>query len=332
MENTRASILIVDDEPINLDIICAHLEDDNYELLRAENGQQAWSMLEAEPIRFDTIILDRMMPGMDGWTVLRKLKADNNLKDIPVVMISMVGDKAMSYSLGAVESLQKPVDRGRLSALVKKYALSGQKTALVVEDDPAARETMVRTLQGDGWEVDEAENGKIALEKTEREEFKLILLDLMMPVMDGLEATRRLRDREATTGQRTTIVAMTAGAMRSDQERCADAGMDDYLAKPFNPRELLARVRAVLRRTQQAQEVSDQVPSRVVFGAFALDLASHRLTRGADTVPLTSGEFDLLSILVTHPNKVLDRDRILDLLTGAERSPFDRSIDVPQNG
>ena len=87
-------------------------------------------------------------------------------------------------------------------------------------------------------------------------------------------------------------------------------------------------MRAVLRRTNQIGQGDGQLLSKVQFGAFALDLASHRLTKGQDTVPLTSGEFDLLSILVTHPNKVLDRDRILDLLTGAERSPFDRSIDV----
>ena len=170
------------------------------------------------------------MPGMDGWTVLRRLKADNTLKDIPVVMISMVGDKAMSYSLGAVESLQKPVDRGKLSGLVKKYASSGQKTALVVEDDPAARETMVRTLQGDGWEVDEAENGKIALEKTEQHEFELILLDLMMPVMDGFEFLERLRSSDYPSAN-TPIIIVTAMELNTEDRKRLQTSVSDVVQK-----------------------------------------------------------------------------------------------------
>jgi DNA-binding response OmpR family regulator len=106
-----------------------------------------------------------------------------------------------------------------------------------------------------------------------------------------------------------------------------EIGADDYIGKPFNPRELLARIRAVLRRVQTQGEdlVDDGV---IAFGIFELDLNAHRLAKSGVAVSLTSGEFDLLAILVRHPNRVLDRDRILDLLTGAERSPFDRSIDV----
>lgn len=108
-----------------------------------------------------------------------------------------------------------------------------------------------------------------------------------------------------------------------------EVGADDYLSKPFNPRELLARIRAVLRRSAASAEQEAPADDPCYrFGRFELDMASHQLSREGENVPLTSGEFDLLAILVQHPNKVLDRDRILDLLTGAERSPFDRSIDV----
>ena len=105
-----------------------------------------------------------------------------------------------------------------------------------------------------------------------------------------------------------------------------EVGADDYVSKPFNPRELLARVRAVLRRSQKDSPAPDT--NRVAFNEFVLDLSSHQLSANGEQVSLTSGEFDLLEILVSNPNKVLNRDRILDLLTGAERSPFDRSIDV----
>jgi two-component system phosphate regulon response regulator OmpR len=151
----------------------------------------------------------------------------------------------------------------------------------------------------------------------------LLILDLMLPGEHGLSIAQRLK-------KHSNLPIIIVSAQGDDVDRIVglEVGADDYLAKPFNPRELLARVRAVLRRTNQIGQGDGQLLSKVQFGAFALDLASHRLTKGQDTVPLTSGEFDLLSILVTHPNKVLDRDRILDLLTGAERSPFDRSIDV----
>jgi len=150
----------------------------------------------------------------------------------------------------------------------------------------------------------------------------LIVLDLMLPGEHGLSIAQRLK-------QHSELPIIIVSAQGEDVDRIVglEVGADDYLSKPFNPRELLARVRAVLRRTRKQGE-TDVPMEQVVFGPFSLDLNSHRLVRGSDPVPLTSGEFDLLAILVAHPNKVMHRDRILDLLTGAERSPFDRSIDV----
>ena len=150
----------------------------------------------------------------------------------------------------------------------------------------------------------------------------LLILDLMLPGEHGLAIAQRLKKHSQLP-----IIIVSAQGEDVDRIVGLEVGADDYLAKPFNPRELLARVRAVLRRTQ-ASPGPEPVAGVVEFGAFALDPGAHRLTKNGETVSLTSGEFDLLAILVAHPNKVLDRDRILDLLTGAERSPFDRSIDV----
>jgi DNA-binding response OmpR family regulator len=123
------------------------------------------------------------------------------------------------------------------------------------------------------------------------------------------------------------IVIVSAQGDDIDRIVGLEVGADDYLPKPFNPRELLARIRAVLRRSGNTAG-AEAANGKVAFGEFELDVSAHRLTRNGEPVSLTSGEFDLLAILVSNPNKVLDRDRILDLLTGAERSPFDRSIDV----
>jgi DNA-binding response OmpR family regulator len=152
--------------------------------------------------------------------------------------------------------------------------------------------------------------------------FDLIILDLMLPGEDGLSIAKRLK-----SALNVPIIIVSAQGEDVDRIVGLEIGADDYIAKPFNPRELLARIRAVLRRAQNRPATPE--PETVVhFGPFALDLSAHRLAHDGKTVPLTSGEFDLLVILVAHPNKVLDRDRLLDMLTGAERSPFDRSIDV----
>jgi DNA-binding response OmpR family regulator len=200
-----------------------------------------------------------------------------------------------------------------------------QETAnlLVVDDDAELRELTQAYFEQQGFDVACVESGEAMDEYLSDNQVDLLILDLMLPGEHGLSIAQRLK-------KHSNLPIIIVSAQGDDVDRIVglEVGADDYLAKPFNPRELLARVRAVLRRSNQMGQGDGHLPSKVQFGAFALDLASHRLTKGSDTVPLTSGEFDLLSILVTHPNKVLDRDRILDLLTGAERSPFDRSIDV----
>lgn len=193
---------------------------------------------------------------------------------------------------------------------------------LVVDDDPELRELITAYLSKQGYEIVAVGDGRAMDHAFQAGGVDLVILDLMLPGEDGLDIAKRLKQ---TTD--VPIIIVSAQGEEIDRIVGLEVGADDYIGKPFNPRELLARVRAVLRRVRGSGTVGPL--ARVVeFGDFRLDLNAHLLTRDGTTVPLTSGEFDLLGILVRHPNQVLDRDRILDLLTGAERSPFDRSIDV----
>ena len=193
---------------------------------------------------------------------------------------------------------------------------------LVVDDDPEIRELTEAYLCQQGFEVACVDSGEAMDAYLKEHSVDLIILDLMLPGEHGLSIARRLKNDGDVP-----IVIVSAQGDDIDRIVGLEVGADDYLAKPFNPRELLARIRAVLRRAR-ASNSEDSPQTKMVFGRFELDMSSHQLVKDGTVLPLTSGEFDLLAILIEHPNKVLDRDRILDLLTGAERSPFDRSIDV----
>ena len=194
---------------------------------------------------------------------------------------------------------------------------------LVVDDDPELRELTQAYLEQQGFSVDCVESGEAMDAFLEGNDVDLLILDLMLPGEHGLSIAQRLKKHSEMP-----IIIVSAQGEDVDRIVGLEVGADDYLAKPFNPRELLARVRAVLRRSQRGSGAEASPSDKIEFGKFVLDIGAHRLTENGNNVSLTSGEFDLLVILVSQPNKVLDRDRILDLLTGAERSPFDRSIDV----
>ena len=196
-------------------------------------------------------------------------------------------------------------------------------TLLVVDDDAELRDLTAEYLGQQGYKVVTAKDAIAMDARLEENTYDLVVLDLMLPGEDGLSIAKRLKASTALP-----IIMVSAQGEDIDRIVGLEIGADDYLAKPFNPRELLARVRAVLRRG--SAQADSEAPAATVFefGECRLDVRSHQFTRAGEVVPLTSGEFDLLSILVAHPNQVLNRDRILDLLTGAERSPFDRSIDV----
>ena len=198
-----------------------------------------------------------------------------------------------------------------------KLPINRQKL-LLVDDDPELQELIAAFLEKQGYDVVAVGDGRAMDHALSHEDVDLLILDLMLPGEDGLSIARRLK-----RNTNTPIIIVSAQGEDVDRIVGLEVGADDYMAKPFNPRELLARVRAVLRRATNAS--STEVAE---FGDFRVDLNARQLTKAGRAVPLTSGEFDLLDIFVRYPNRVLDRDRLLDLLTGAERSPFDRSIDV----
>jgi len=194
---------------------------------------------------------------------------------------------------------------------------------LVVDDDPELRELTQAYLVKNGFIVNTVESSVGMDEFLATNDVDLLILDLMLPGEHGLAIAKRLKKKKDLP-----IIIVSAQGEDIDRIVGLEIGADDYLAKPFNPRELLARIRAVLRRSNGKIEEKEPESSRLVFNDFELDLNAHSLSRGGEKVSLTSGEFDLLALLAANPNRVLHRDTILDRLTGAERSPFDRSIDV----
>jgi two-component system, OmpR family, phosphate regulon response regulator OmpR len=197
---------------------------------------------------------------------------------------------------------------------------------LVVDDDARIRDLLRRYLSQEGFEVIVAEDGKALSRTMMRDPIDLIILDLMMPGEDGLSICRRLR----AAGDRTPIIMLTAKGEDVDRIVGLEVGADDYLGKPFNPRELLARVHAVLRR-RPAHE-SPGAPSaeseNVTFGPFDFDLGQRTLKKNGEEMPLTTGEFAMLKALVRHPRQPLSREKLAQLARGREFEPFDRSLDV----
>lgn len=197
---------------------------------------------------------------------------------------------------------------------------------LIVDDDARIRDLLRRYLAQEGFEVLLAEDAKAMARVLAREAVDLIVLDLMLPGEDGLSVCRRLR----AANDHTPLIMLTAKGEDVDRIVGLEVGADDYLAKPFNPRELLARIHAVLRRRPAREEpgAPAREPELVAFGPFEFDVAARRLLRDGQPVPLTTGEFSMLKALVRHPRQPMSRDKLAQLARGREFEPFDRSLDV----
>jgi len=193
---------------------------------------------------------------------------------------------------------------------------------LVVDDDPAIREMLADYLGDHGYDVAQAASGEAMRAEMERVHPAVVLLDIGLPGEDGLTLARFLRERYEVG-----IIMVTGASDVVDRVAGLEVGADDYIAKPFDPRELRARLKSVLRRIEKKD--APKPHARVSIGSCSLDLKSRTLSdaRGRD-VPITSMEFDLLKTLLEHPNQVLTRDQLLSLTRNREWEPFDRSIDI----
>ncbi|HSO44383.1 MAG TPA: two-component system response regulator OmpR [Rhodoferax sp.] len=197
---------------------------------------------------------------------------------------------------------------------------------LVVDDDARIRELLRRYLTQEGFEVLQAEDGKGLTRVLQREPVDLIVLDLMMPGEDGLSVCRRLRG----ANDRTPIIMLTAKGEDIDRIVGLEVGADDYLGKPFNPRELLARIHAVLRRRPpvEAPGAPSADNETITFGPFSFDLGARILRKDSEELSLTTGEFAMLKALVRHPRQPLSREKLAQLARGRDFEPYDRSLDV----
>jgi CheY-like chemotaxis protein len=237
-------VLVIDDDLDARDLLVRGLAKDGFEVHVASTGEEGLRMaMELKP---DVISLDVLMPGMDGWTVLRALKSTPETANIPVIMVSMLDNKDMGYALGASDYLLKPFDRERLVAVLRKYRCATPPCpVLVVEDDPAAREVLRRTLQNDGWIVWEAANGRLALESVGKNTPDLILLDLMMPEMDGFDFVSELRKMDA--GRNIPVVVVTAKDLTSEDRHRLEGQVRRIFQKGgFSREELMREIKFLL--------------------------------------------------------------------------------------
>jgi len=213
----------------------------------------------ARELRPDMITLDVMMPNMDGWAVLTSLKSDPELSTIPVIMLTIVSDKSMGYALGASEYLTKPIDRDKLVEILRKYQCEKAICEiLVVEDDDAIREMISRTLEKEGWAVDGAQNGRVALERLGVAVPGLILLDLMMPEMDGFAFVEELRKNP--NWRNIPVVVVTAMDLGEKERKLLNGQVEGILQKgAYSQEDLFSEVRTLVASCLKKAPRKEQV-------------------------------------------------------------------------
>jgi len=268
MTTNSGTVLVVDDDSFNRILLTTNLEEEGYTVEAAENGRQGLEVLRAQPI--DLVLLDLLMPEMDGFEVLKWMKAESTLQHIPVIVIS--GEEDMEsvircIEMGAMDYLPKPFDPVLLRTRVKNALLAtkrlhdqGQElsgTVLVVDDDTFNRTLLSTSLEEEGYSVEMAENGRQAIEMLHEQPFDAVLLDLLMPEMDGFQVLKLMKADSRL--QHIPVIVVSGEEDMESVVRCIEMGAEDYLPKPFDPVLLRARIGACLEKKRlRDQEIKQQ--------------------------------------------------------------------------
>jgi PAS domain S-box-containing protein len=237
-------VLVIDDDPAARDLVRRLLQREGFDVREASGGEEG--LQRAREVRPDAITLDVLMPKMDGWSVLSALKSDTDLAHIPVVMLSILDEQTVGYALGASEYLTKPIERDRLASVLSKYRRAPEaRGALVVEDNEAVRGLLRRILEQEGWVVREAEHGRAALTAMEAAQPDLVLLDLMMPEMDGFEFLETMRANDGWGA--VPVVVITAKDLTDEERARLNGGVARIVEKArLDADHLLRDLRAVI--------------------------------------------------------------------------------------
>ena len=253
-------VLVIDDDAAVRDLMRRSLQREGFAVVTAASGIEG--LQRARDVRPVAITLDVMMPGMDGWSVLQVLKADPELAEIPVVLVTMVDDRSRGYALGAVDFLTKPVDRERLlRALNTCRSERAQGPILLIEDDAPTRQMMRRILEREDWEVAEAENGRVGLERVAAQRPQLILLDLMMPEMDGFEFVEEMQKNPEWRS--IPVVVVTGKDLSAEERGRLNGGVGEVLQKgAYKSDDLLDQVDALVRASVRPEKENTQEGAR----------------------------------------------------------------------
>ena len=243
----KGKILIIDDDINFLDLIDRRLSKEGYLVFTANNGKSGLN--KANKLVPDIIILDIVMPDMDGWTVYKKLKTTPLLSQIPVIIVTIGDYEKMAKDFGVVDFLAKPIKWKTLNVILSKYKIIGKsKHILVIDDDSATRIILRKMLVKDGWRVDEAENGKVALDRIKKEKPELILLDLLMPVMDGFKFLKVIKGKDSLID--IPIIVITSKDLTADDYSYLTANVDRVIQKgDYTRKEIINRIDVAVKES-----------------------------------------------------------------------------------
>lgn len=252
-----STVLVIDDDPSVRDLVTRFLSKEGFSVKSATTGQEGLKL--ARELHPDVITLDVMMPGMDGWAVLSTLKSDPEISSIPVVMMTIVSDKNLGYALGASDYLTKPIDRDKLVETLKKYDCKDPICKILVVDDEAQiREIVQRTLEKEGWEVSLAKDGLEALEQVRRDAPEVILLDLMMPRMDGFQFLAEMRRMDSIKD--VPVIVITAMDLSTEDRQRLNGQVQQILQKgAYQQDQLLSEVRGLVKSLTKAAPPKEKV-------------------------------------------------------------------------